>query len=831
MANVNSLMSSSSSATSSLYGTRNVLTGLASGMDTESMIENSVSGYKAKVTQLQQQQTKYEWKQDAYRSITDKLYAMNQTYTSYTSKTNLYSNAFFNNSVTTGVTATGAAGAANVDKVSATGKSSSDIEILAAQTATAARYSVNASALSLNIPGATGGSAIQTGQVTVGALNGSMTFSYNSQTVEISFDESDTGITDAEKLKDAITKKLSEQNIGSQKASDLIGVSVSGNQITFTDKENSGASPYISSVSGNITAKLGVTSAASAANATNPTFSGSLEVTKSMAEYLNGKELNVTLDGVSKSVTLSGLTSSGGALDTASLKNALQTGINQAFGNGKVTVDITADGKLSFSANDEGSTLAVAAKKSDVGEKLGIGTAGVTSYLNTGSSIADLLGSGFFADSGAAKSASGVSMTAEKDQTTGNDSTEFFKGSDGNRYQKARENGSDVYYRVDDKGERLFELTINDKSIYVSKNSSLESVMNSINSSDMGVKASYSQLTGKFVFSAKETGAANGISFDNGLAQKLFFTDANGNAAGVLTGGTDATVVANVNGEQITLNRASNTINMDGLSVNLKDSFGNVTAPSTDDAVSFKTSSDADSVIKTVKEFIESYNAILKEVHDAYATQPAEKSSSTHAKYEPLTDDDKATMSETAIKSYEEKAKQGLLFGDSDLSALYSQLVGAFSTGSNAADLRAMGISTSYSSNLTQIKLDESKLRSVLESDPDKVRDAFTKSKEGGASSDGLMTSIKNTLEQYASTSIGSPGLLVKKAGSTFSSTSLLNNAMQTQIDSVQTQIEKWQTKMSSKIDYYTRQFTALEKLMNTMNSQSSALAGLMGGY
>ena len=35
---------------------------------------------------------------------------------------------------------------------------------------------------------------------------------------------------------------------------------------------------------------------------------------------------------------------------------------------------------------------------------------------------------------------------------------------------------------------------------------------------------------------------------------------------------------------------------------------------------------------------------------------------------------------------------------------------------------------------------------------------------------------------------------------------------------------------MSDRIDYYTNQFTRLEQLINQMNSQSSALAGLMGG-
>ena len=42
---------------------------------------------------------------------------------------------------------------------------------------------------------------------------------------------------------------------------------------------------------------------------------------------------------------------------------------------------------------------------------------------------------------------------------------------------------------------------------------------------------------------------------------------------------------------------------------------------------------------------------------------------------------------------------------------------------------------------------------------------------------------------------------------------------------------EKWQDKMTNQVDYYTNKFTQLELLINQMNSQSSALAGLTGGY
>ena len=53
-------VSSVSSSSSSIYGNRNVISGLASGMDTESMIENAVSGYKTKISTLQQKRTKVE---------------------------------------------------------------------------------------------------------------------------------------------------------------------------------------------------------------------------------------------------------------------------------------------------------------------------------------------------------------------------------------------------------------------------------------------------------------------------------------------------------------------------------------------------------------------------------------------------------------------------------------------------------------------------------------------------------------------------------------------------------------------------------------------------
>lgn len=105
----------------------------------------------------------------------------------------------------------------------------------------------------------------------------------------------------------------------------------------------------------------------------------------------------------------------------------------------------------------------------------------------------------------------------------------------------------------------------------------------------------------------------------------------------------------------------------------------------------------------------------------------------------------------------------------------------------------------------------------------------FTKSKENGASSDGLMTVVKTSVDMYAKTTGASKGILIERAGSSLAPTSIYQNTIQTQLDELNTQIETWQDRLSDKVDYYTSKFTKLEQLISEMNSQSSTLSSLMG--
>ena len=803
-------VSSVSSSSSSIYGNKNVISGLASGMDTESMIENAVSGYKTKISTLQQKRTKVEWQQEVYRSIISKMSSFSDKYTSYASSTNLLSSSFFNQAVK--VTSAGK----YADMVSASGKTDSSVQILGVkQLAKAATYTVSGIgdskpadksdstvSKSEEKPSFTGSAVDLSEKKELSNVSGSLTIKYGSdRSYTIDFGELDI-YESADKLADAIRSKLGEQTMTlsdgtSVKVGDKIDVKVNGDgNIEFSDNSGAGNTVSISNATGKIKDTLGIdTSVNESTLHTKNAVLSNKDAT--LGDYLTGKELALTLDGVTKKITLPAYKNDKDYITDLQTKinkafgDALvagdQTQIDSAFNEGKIKVKLekvdAADGKgfsLKFSTQ-EGSTLSASG---DTAKALGLDKA--STYINTSKTLGELLGD-----------------------------------------QAAWDNFDS---RVDDKGQRLYKFKINGEVVgEFSKNTALETVLTSINSNaDAGVTVSYSKTTNQFQFTARETGASSRIVMGDGLANALF-------GGGTNEDGQDAIFSMKVNGQPLDgIKRSSNTFDVDGMSISLKGTFGTYKADGTidqtaaeADAVSFTASSDADKIIDAIKSMVEDYNAMVTEIKNAYSTLPQQKSNGKY--YEPLTEEDKAEMSESSIKAYEEKAKQGLLFADRDLSALYTQLTSAISmSGKDGADLKAIGITSNYSNGLTTLSLNEEKLRAALETDPDKVRDVFSKSVASGSSTNGLMQALKNPLDMYGKTQ-GTKGILVQKAGSTLAPTTLYKNTLQNKRDDIDTQIEKWQDKMADQVDRYTSKFTALEKLIAQMNSQSSALAGFLG--
>ena len=757
-------VSSVSNSYSSIYGNKNIITGLASGLDTEAMIEKSVSGYQLKIQQLQQQQTKLEWKQDAYRSITDKLINLSRNYTSYTSSTNLYSPSFFNQY---NISAIGE----NAGAVSVSGKASSEVAINSVtRLATAAKYTVNAKDLGI-MGSLTGGSLIDLSEMTSGsgisvvvdgvAKNYSLT------------GEGGLGLTD-ESTREDLVKALNSA-VAKDFGEGKLAFKLDGGRLAV-DSKNSAV------IAGNSLVKV-------------------------TSNYY-GLGLG---DGLSNSVdtshTLGKLTEDGAWKKDADgnyeKRSLVINGVNVGeFGRDSTLADVisainTSDAGVTVSYSSLTGEISFTAKETGSGGRIEFGDGLAKELFQTGATTPD--------------------------EKLGN-----FSGFNS---------------LWDSEGKAT--LSIGGKEIGTfTRYSTLQDLYDAINRQDLDFEVS-TDGAGNIQVKDKKTGEAQA---DDALNKLLKITNSSGAElekpsalfSGVkqyYTPGQDAELNVNINGTNMTLTRSSNTVDLDGLTVTLKDTFdgyaeGEATNKVASGAVKFETKTDTESIISGIKAFIDDYNALIVQIHDAYRTQPAEKSSSTHEKYEPLTDDEKATWSDDAIERYEEKAKQGILFGDTDLSMLYSKLTSMVSTALNSKEFKDLGIEASYdtTTRVSTLKINESKLTAALESNPDKVASFFTQTSADGSNT-GLMGKMKTTLDAYASTSISTPGILVKKAGTTMSSNSLTNNAVQDQIDAIGNKISSWQTKMGDKIDYYTKQFTALETLIAKLNEQSSALAGLMGGY
>ena len=830
----------SSSNTSSIYGSRNVLSGLATGLDTESMIENAVSGYKTKIASLQKRQTSLTWKQEAMRGVSTPMIQFAQKYTSYSSSTNLLSANFFNKAVTT------AANGKYADKVSATGKSSSNVRILnVTKLATRSTYNVSAAAMGLGGSTADEAAAVGTEDLKLDAtmslsrVSGTLSLKYGAnRTIDISFDDvedlytAEDGKSAAQAFVDGINKKLAGTKVSNSSgeyvaASTMVEAKLDdkGN-VVFSDKAGAGNSVTIAGATGKLKDNLGIDVSSASSKAGTIDLANDFAFVDESAhrgEYLAGKSLKITLDGKTKTVELPSYQKSE---DPAKYVEALNNALEKSFGS-SIGAEL-AGKKLKFTAQ-RGSTLSVTAD-SAVGKALGLGGATATSYLDTGRTLGSLLGVESTDSGERMKDLEGTALKAEG-KITYNKTSNTWTDSKGNLVDK---DGN----RLGEDGKQLYGYTfeMNGEKLTFTRDTAMESVLTAINSNTaMGVNATFSKITNSIQFTSRETGAASGITINaktedgaDNLAAKLFGTtmkkDENGNAVASegYTAGTDAELSMEINGKPYTnVTRADNTFDVDGMSITLKGTFE---PASTDDAVSFTTTSDADKIVDAINSMVKDLNDILKNVHDSYSTLPNYKSD--NSRYEPLSDSDKDDMSDSAIEKYEEKAKQGILFGDSDLSSLYSKLVSAISPGGTAsATLSKLGITTSYSDGVTSVTVDEEALRSALSNDPDSVRDAFVSTTGVG----GLMTNVSKVVSDYAATTGATKGILVEKAGSTYSALSLLNNTLQDQIDNYDEQISKWQDKLSDKIDYYTQMFTRLETLTNQMNSQSSMLSGLMG--
>ncbi|MGB5823282.1 MAG: flagellar filament capping protein FliD [Proteocatella sp.] len=378
-----------------------------------------------------------------------------------------------------------------------------------------------------------------------------------------------------------------------------------------------------------------------------------------------------------------------------------------------------------------------------------------------------------------------------------------------------------------------FNIGTTDVGSTLTGESTVQDLMNAINSPDSGMKIAYIKELDKFTLT--NTGEAS-ISLSGDIAEKLFGTDSGGTTE--VPASTKASLTIEYeSGTSITLQSATDTFSIDGLAIKVNASF-NSEAVDGGDAVKLNSKMDSDSVFSAIKDMVKDYNEMVDTVNSEVSTK-------RNRNYAPLTDEQKEDMSETEIEKWEKQANKGMLFGNTDMTDLSRELRNVFfSSGTSIADLEAVGISTSSNwQDNGKIIIDESKFKAAIDSNPENIKNIFSdelsdktdalgvvlKDMDGNAIKDttsgGVMSRLDYIMKKYAKTDGATKGILVQKAGSSSSPLSLLKNTLLTKMNDIDTIVTALNRTLASQQKTYQSQFSRLEKVISQLNSQSSWLS------
>ncbi|GIN85270.1 hypothetical protein J6TS2_16560 [Heyndrickxia sporothermodurans] len=346
------------------------------------------------------------------------------------------------------------------------------------------------------------------------------------------------------------------------------------------------------------------------------------------------------------------------------------------------------------------------------------------------------------------------------------------------------------------------------QNFLITGSDSLNSVIKKVNSSNVGVSMFYDSVTDRVTLSRTETGDFNksgdeittGGSFINDILQFKGVQE---------TGGTNAKFTYN----GLETERSSNTFSLNGVEFTLKDTF--------DAPVRVSVSNDADKVVDNIKEFVNLYNTLIDTIN--------KKTTETRYRdFQPLTDDERNSLSDKQQEQWEAKARSGLLRGDSVLTGVLSQMRLSFyqpvnnsNVSSDFNQLAKIGITTT--SNYMdggKLEIDEEKLRKAIEEDPSSVENLFT-----SQSTDGASKGIINRLLDNATDTINK---INDRAGKSYYTNQQF--AIGRQLEDVDGKITSFNSRLKDIENRYYRQFSAMEQAIQKANSQASYLMQQFGG-
>lgn len=221
--------------------------------------------------------------------------------------------------------------------------------------------------------------------------------------------------------------------------------------------------------------------------------------------------------------------------------------------------------------------------------------------------------------------------------------------------------------------------------------------------------------------------------------------------------------------------------------------------------------SDTEAVLETIKNFVETYNEII----DTISAKIREE---RYRDYPPLTKEQKEEMDENEIKLWEERAKSGLLRSDPLLRSVLDKMRFAWSTPVAGSEeeryqMAEFGITTGSYLEYGKLKLDEDKLREVLNEDPEAVLKFFTLSSEND-STKGVAQRLYGIVNEAISQ-------LSQKAGNPANPALYDNSELAESIRNIEDRIKERERRLQIQEQRYWTQFTLMEKYIQRANMQS----------
>lgn len=239
--------------------------------------------------------------------------------------------------------------------------------------------------------------------------------------------------------------------------------------------------------------------------------------------------------------------------------------------------------------------------------------------------------------------------------------------------------------------------------------------------------------------------------------------------------------------------------------------------------ITLTTQQDTDGIYDKIKDFLKTYNEIINEMDKLYNADAAKG-------YEPLSDEEKSSMSDAEAEKYEQKIKDSLLRRDSNVSQISSALkkimMSSYTVNGKTMSLANFGIETlDYFSapdnerNAYHIYGDKDdtnfadksdKLKAMIASDPDAVVSFFSQLTQNLYTE---MNKQSKAVEGYRS------------FGSFYD-----DKKMKSDYDDYKSKIKDEEKKLADYEDKWYAKFAAMETAMAKMQQNASAVTSLLGG-